>query len=254
MRKFEGQIFFMKKSFLFFAALVFLFACKKNPSTTPESADVLIKFSNKVGTQPVEYAKYNYTNAAGNVYSISLLKYYISNVVLTTDDNVEIKLNNYDLIDAFDTQHFSTISAGKLPNAVYKNIRFNLGIDSVRNHNGAQDGDLDPQYNMIWNWNTGYLFMKHEGKFINSLGDTTDLQFHLGTDLAYSTVSVPINMTVNGVNKTLHIDFDLNGMYDNPVIDFNNGNIHHSTLASDKAWINDMIINGQDAFKFAGVE
>ena len=102
-------------------------------------------------------------------------------------------------------------------------MRFNLGIDSARNHTGAQDGDLDPMYNMIWTWSTGYLFMKHEGKFINTIGDTTDLQFHLGTDLAFSTINVPINMTVSGVDKTLNIEFDLNSMYDSPAIDFNAG-------------------------------
>ncbi|MCC7029620.1 MAG: hypothetical protein IT257_04885 [Chitinophagaceae bacterium] len=244
----------MKKYLLFASSVLFFFSCKKNTTTIPESGNVTIHFQNTVAGQPVEYGKYNYTNAAGNIYNVSMLKYYVSNVILTTDNNEDIKLGNYDLIDAFDTQNFSVISAGLLPNAVYKSIRFNLGIDSARNHNGAQDGDLDPAYNMIWNWNTGYLFMKHEGRFINTIGDTLDLQYHLGTDLAYSTVSVPINMTVSGSSKTLNLEFDLNSMYNSPVIDFNTGAIHHSTLASDKAWINDMIINAQDAFKFISAE
>ena len=240
-----------------FLAIMLLFAvsCKKNSNNTvSESAAVTIKFHNTVAGQPVEYGKYNYTNASGNIYSISLLKYYVTSVVLTTDDNVEFKLNNYDLIDAFDAANFSTINAGVLPNAVYKSMRFNLGIDSARNHTGAQDGDLDPMYNMIWTWSTGYLFMKHEGKFINTIGDTTDLQFHLGTDLAFSTINVPINMTVSGVDKTLNIEFDLNSMYDSPAIDFNAGNIHHSTLVTDKPWINAMLINAQDAFKFKSAD
>ena len=134
-----------------FLAIMLLFAvsCKKNSNNTvPESAAVTIKFHNTVAGQPVEYGKYNYTNASGNIYSISLLKYYVTSVVLTTDDNVEFKLNNYDLIDAFDAANFSTINAGVLPNAVYKSMRFNLGIDSARNHTGAQDGDLDTMYNI----------------------------------------------------------------------------------------------------------
>lgn len=241
----------MKRVFLFALCSVTLFACRKNKGTTlSESARVQISFQNKVAGQPVEYGKYNYTNLAGNLYTITLLKYYVTNVVLTTDDNVDIKLNNYDLIDAFDVANFSTIDAGEIPNGVYKSMRFNLGIDSTRNHTGAQDGDLDPMHNMIWNWNTGYLFLKHEGKFINNTSDTTDLQYHLGTDLAYSTISVPINMEISGAAKTLNIEFDLNSMYDSPLIDFNSGNVHHSTLLSDKSWINAMVINAQDAFKF----
>jgi hypothetical protein len=241
----------MKPLFLFFIGSLFLFSCKKNTtSTTPESANVTIKFENKVAGQAIEEGKLIYTNASGNKYSVSLLKYYVTNVVLTTDDNYEVKLNNYDLIDAFDPQNFSTISAGAIPNAVYKSMRFNLGVDSARNHTGAQDGDLDPIYNMIWDWNTGYLFMKHEGNFINTMGDTTVLQYHLGTDLAFSTINVPINMTIDGKAKNLNIEFDLNKMYDSPLIDFNNGNIRHSTLAADKPWISNMVINAQDAFTF----
>lgn len=241
----------MKKILLFLIFSTALFACKKNGNTpTLESGKVTINFSNKVAGQPVEEGKLQYTNAAGNIYSITLLKYYVTNVVLTTDDNYDVKLNNYDLIDAFDTQNFSSIEAGLLPNATYKSMRFNLGIDSIRNHTGAQDGDLDPIHNMIWSWNTGYLFMKHEGKFINTIGDTIDLEYHLGTDIAYSTITVPINMTIDGKEKNLNIEFDLNSMYDAPMIDFNAGNIHHSVLVSDKPWINAMVINAQDAFKF----
>jgi hypothetical protein len=61
-------------------------------------------------------------------------------------------------------------------------------------------------------------------------------------------------MTVYGSNKTLNLEFDLNSMYNAPVIDFNSGNIHHSTLFSDKSWINDMVINAQDAFKFVNAQ
>lgn len=244
----------MKKIFLFIVAMLFLFACNKNKTTpVPVNAAVTITFQNKINGQPVENGKYKYTNAAGNLYTVSLLKYYVSNAILTNDENVEVKLNNYDLIDAFNTGSFSTIEGKAIPNGTYKSLRFNVGIDSIRNHTGAQDGDLDPMHNMIWTWNTGYLFLKHEGKFINAIGDTTNLQYHLGTDLAYTAVSIPINMVVNGTAKNLKIDFDLNKMYDSPVIDFNSGNIRHSTAIGDKGWISSMVINAQDAFTFAGV-
>ncbi len=241
-------------SLLIFCACVLL-SCEKNKKAViPEGADITIHFTNKVAGQAIENGKYAYTNAAGNIYSISLLKYYISHVVLITSDQTEVKLNNYDLIDAFDPANFSNIVAKSLPNATYTSIRFSLGVDSLSNHSGAQDGDLDPVYNMIWNWNTGYIFFKHEGKFINNLGDTTDLQYHLGTDLAYTVISVPIQLTVDGTAKTLNMAFDVNKMYNAPVIDFNNGNIHHSTLAADKPWINDMVSNAQQAFTFLNVE
>lgn len=245
----------MRKIFCLAMLMLTFTQCKKNASVVvAPQADVTIKFNNKVGGQSIEYGKYNYTNAAGNIYSINLLKYYITNVVLITDGNTEVKLNNYDLINAFEPAGFSTVEGVAIPNGTYKTMRFFLGVDQARNHNGAQDGDLDPAYNMIWSWFTGYIFLKHEGKFINSIGDTTDVQFHLGTDNALSTINIPIDLTVNGAARKMNIDFDLNKMYNSPLIDFNNGSIRQSTDIGDLQWINDMIINSQDAFTFVNVE
>lgn len=244
----------MKKIFILIVTSVILFACKKNKTTKwPENAKVTVEFRNSVQGKPLEYGKLLYTNSAGNLYSVTLLKYYISNVRFVDDQANEVKLNNYDLIDAFDnTGKFNSLDIATLPNANYKSIRFYLGIDSNRNHNGAQDGDLDPMYNMIWSWNIGYLFMKHEGRFINNLGDTTTLEYHFGTDLAYTEIMVPIDLKINGEDKKMFIDFDLNDMYKDPPIDFNAKPIMHSLDANDKPTIFAMKINSQTAFKFGG--
>ena len=242
----------MNKILLISIFSLFIFSCKKNKTSTEPatSADVTIQYNNNISGMPIVEGKYDYTNAAGNIYNVLLMKYYVTNVVLMTDYNVEVKLNNYDLIDAFNPQEFSTVQAKNIPNGTYKTMKFYLGIDSSHNHTGAQTGALDPSNGMIWDWNTGYLFFKHEGKFISTLGDTTQLSYHLGTDKALSTIYLPIDLVVNGVNKTMNIDFDLNKMYANPVVDFNNNNFHHSTEVGDRAWINSMIINAQNAFSF----
>jgi hypothetical protein len=246
----------MKKILFSVLALSLAFAsCKKNTKQTdPTSGALSIRFSNEADGKPVVYNQFNYTNEAGNLYSISLLKYYVTNVVLVKDDNSEVKLGNYDLMDAFDLNNFSTVEAADIPFGDYTKLRFFLGVDKARNHSGAQDGDLDPIHNMIWTWSTGYLFMKHEGQFINNIGDTVDIQYHLGTDNALSTVEIPITLNMDKTSKKLNIQFDLNKMYNSPAIDFNSGNIHHSTLASDSVWITQMIANTADAFSFLSQE
>lgn len=244
----------MKKNLvLFLFAVLTLSACKKNPAP-PTKGKLTIKFNHQINGQALTNGQLNYTNAAGNKYSVSLFKYFISNVVLVKDDNTEVKLNNYDLINAFEPANFSTVEASDLPYGNYTSIRFYMGVDSARNHNGAQDGDLDPAYGMIWDWNTGYIFFKHEGKFITTIGDTIDLQYHLGTDRALSTINIPITLNMDAETKKVNLLFDLNKMYNSPVINFNDGPNRQSTNAADFNWINEMSSNTVDAFTFMNQE
>lgn len=246
----------MRKLGLFFVLIVlFLASCnkQKNPDPVAETANVSIKFSNVVNGLPIVQGAMNYTTPAGNLYSVDLLKYYVSNVILIKEDGTQFKLNNYDLINAFDA-NFSTVEATSVPNGKYTSMQFSIGVDKNRNHSGAQDGDLDPQYNMIWTWSTGYIFFKHEGNFKNSSASSQPLTFHLGTDNAYSTVQIPISLTVEGVGKTMKVAFDLNKMYNSPEIDFDIDNHHMSDQATDNKWIAEMVANQNDAFSFTGVE
>jgi hypothetical protein len=241
-------------SFLAILALsiVGITACVKQVPET--EAPLTIRFQNSCQNQPIIYGQFNYANAAGNQYSIGLLKYFITNVVLVRDDNTELELKNYDLMDAFSTTNFSTVEAAAVPYGKYTKMRFYMGVDKVRNHSGAQDGDLDPIHNMIWTWATGYLFMKHEGNFINNNGDTVAMEFHLGTDPALPTVEIPIDLTMRDGVKRMTIGFDLNKMYNNPTIDFNTQPIRHSTSATDATWITQMKDNTNDAFTFINVD
>jgi hypothetical protein len=232
---------------------VFVSSCKKNPAPATQG-DLTIKFNTVADGKTVKAGVFDYVNAAGNRYSISLLKYYVTNVVLVADDNTEYKLNNYDLIDAFSPASFSTVESKNVPFANYTKMKFLMGVDKDRNHSGAQDGDLDPMYNMIWTWSTGYLFLKHEGLYINSSNDTVDIQYHLGTDRALSSIEIPITLNMDATAKTLNIQFDLNKMYNSPVINFNDGNIIHSTLAADQPWIDKMVSNTSDVFTYLSQE
>lgn len=244
----------MKKIFLSVVSLLILISGCKKKATTISNGDLTIAFNTVCDGKTVKAGVFDYINAAGNKYSISLLKYYVTNAILVNDAGEEVKLNNYDLIDAFDPETFSTIEAKEIPCANYTKLKFLLGVDKDRNHNGAQDGDLDPIYNMIWTWNTGYLFLKHEGLYINNTNDTIDIQYHLGTDRGLASIEIPITLNMDNSTKKLNIQFDLNKMYNNPVIDFNTDNIIHSTLASDMPWIDQMTSNTNDVFSFLSQE
>lgn len=242
---------------MFSILLAGMTACKqpKSPEPTPEKdhAALTIEFINRVNGDSLKQGQLVHTNASGNLYSVNLLKYFVTNVVLVREDGFEFKLNNYDLINAFDPA-FSKVVAPKVPNGHYTSMKFLLGVDSLRNHTGAQEGDLDPVHNMIWTWSTGYIFFKHEGSYKDTSNTTQVLQFHLGTDKALSAVQFPIDLKVAGVNKVMNIVFDLNKMYNSPAIDFNVNNIHMSDKAADGPWIANMVANSNDAFSFLNTQ
>ena len=228
-------------------------SCKQILKTDPvlinPDAKLTIHFNHQVNGLNLLPDTLLYTNTAGNRYSVSLFKYYVSNIQLVKEDGSLVSLNNYTHIKAFDPLHCSGV-AGAVPNGVYVSIKFLLGIDSGRNHTGTQDGDLDPANSMFWSWNTGYIFFKHEGNFIDNASSVQPLMFHLGGDRARAAVEIPIALNIAGSEKQMDLVFDLNQLYNNPIIDFNIDHFHNSTVSSDSLWIEKMKANLNDAFLF----
>jgi hypothetical protein len=234
-------------------------ACKKKKTTTSSSdtttsnassANVVLKINNKVGNENIEFGTIKYNNLALNNYSVNVLKYYISEIDLTKNNGELIKVTTTTFIDATDINH-QTIKLGKIPNGEYTRIVMHLGVTQSLNHTGAQEGDLDPMFGMIWTWNTGYIFFKHEGQFIDSTGATKGISFHYGTDPAYAKIQIPANFVINGVDKNVYLNFDLNKLYAQPnKIDFNDGNNHQSSVKSDSIWIVQLKENFLNTFSF----
>jgi hypothetical protein len=115
----------------------------------------------------------------------------------------------------------------------------------------VNDDDLDPSTGMIWSWNTGYIFFKHEGKFIDSTGQERSLLFHYGTDRGRALVDLPLDQfTLTGATKRLKISLDLEKLYGDPnIIDFNQYNNNQSLTIQEYPWIDQMRENFQNAFQ-----
>ncbi len=254
---------FKPSTFALIAATLFITSCKKDKTLVPpanepvpQKANVTFQFNNQVGGMDIEMGKMQYMNAAGNAYQIDLLKYYVTNVTLVKSDNTEIKVGNFDLINAADLST-CVVNAPNIPNGTYTKIKFNVGIPYDRNHTGAQDGDLDPLLGMIWDWNTGYVFFKHEGKFKNTSNVTQSLIFHFATDRAYSSVEIPLstNLEVAGVAKKVSLIFNLNKLYASPTtVDFNTDSNRQSSSSADFPWIDNLKLAFNSAFTVDKIE
>lgn len=137
-----------------------------------------ISFVNTVKGEPVALNSGKYSNAFGEEYSISKLKYYISQVAVLKAGSAFAEPESYHLVDESNTSalHFNVnLEAGN-----YDAIRFLLGVDSLHNVSGAQSGALDPLNDMFWTWNTGYVMAKLEGHSVQAPTVNNKFEFHIG--------------------------------------------------------------------------
>ncbi len=246
-------------------SLLALSSCKKDDGTTTPTTPttpsvdpygkIAVTFTNEVDGQALNTSGSWYTNPNGNPYNFSLLKYYVTNFTLVKEDGSEKNFKTYKLIDGADAAS-GKFTLDSVANGNYTAVKFYLGVDSARNHTGAQDGDLDPIHGMIWTWNTGYIFFKHEGQYKDASGIAKSLLLHLGTDAALSSVTVPVTkFEVKGNTRSLFLKLNLNSMYASPnAIDFNVDNSRMSTASGDRPWIANMKANAADAFLFDKVQ
>jgi hypothetical protein len=233
-------------------------SCKKDSNDNNNVSaygSIEMRVSNNVDGQPITLGAMNYTNAAGNLYRVDLLKYYMTNVTLVKADGTEKNYKNYNLVDESDAASKS-FTIDSIDNGEYTAVKFSLGVDPDRNHTGAQDGALDPIHGMIWSWNTGYIFFKHEGMFKDNTGTDKSLLYHYGTDKALAAVTMPVTkFEVKGNKRIVYVKFNLNQLYANPTtVDFNVDNLHQSTASSDVTWINVLRGNFPNAFSVDKVE
>lgn len=237
-----------------------LFSCRTKDrvvvTPTPATYGKLnIHFDNKVGGAPLVYGTFAYNNIAGNNYSIDLFKYLVSNFTLVKADNTTTNYGKYKLIDGSDSTNWS-LTIDSVANGTYTAIRFYLGVDSAHNHTILYDGDLNPSNGMTWDWNTGYIFFKHEGQFRNGPSTPVSMVYHYGLDRSLVSIDIPVSgLTVNGDTRSLNLLFDLNSLYNTPnPIDFTADSIRQSTETSDKEWLAHMKANFGKAFSFVNVK
>lgn len=173
--------------YLLIAFVLVFSACSEEE--IPAQMSVEISFENTLNGKPLQLNSETFTLPSGEPFQAKKLKYYISNVVLTDTKSGEIYTvpNSYHLMG----QDFnSSIDLGMIPSSNYDQITFSIGVDAVANAKTDQTGDLDPNNDMAWNWNSGYKFVVLEGEFTHKVtGERTGLVLHIGRNQNYKTVS-----------------------------------------------------------------
>lgn len=183
---------------------IFLFSQKNTPSVT-------LELNHFVGDKRLVLDDSTYVNALKQTYTISKFTYYIGQLKFNRKDGTSFFIDDYYLVSEDEEKVASkSISLTAVPEEEYESIEFILGVDSTRNCSGAQSGALDPINAMFWSWNTGYIFMKLEGKSKFSTTPGTILEYHIGgfkqQENCIKKVKIPFNQLVRvGKNNSVKI-------------------------------------------------
>lgn len=237
--------------YLFQLAVMVLVGCKNEIPEEPVLIEGIVRVNveNVFGNQPLN-EQTTYTNSAGNAFTAEVFKYIISNFELIDVNGNSFFPGNYELVNAFNASTCS-FDFNKVPNGTYQRMRFVVGLDSTTNHTLTNNADLDASNGMVWSWNTGYIFLKHEGRYLDAGGVEKPLLFHFGTDAAATLVEVPINnLTVKGNIKPVNLQLDVEKLYTAvDTIDFNQWNNQQSLTANDSPWMEALQRNIQNSFQ-----
>jgi hypothetical protein len=153
----------------------------------PTVGRLSIDVENVVGPDPLVLETHTYTSPAGEAFTVSNFRYYLSNFKLQKADGSAYAVpESYFLVRELRpgdpwTDTGKHIVLDSIPAGQYTGLSFLIGVDEERNTAGAQTGALSPSNYMFWGWQQGYIFLQMEGNSALS-GDASThlLSYHIG--------------------------------------------------------------------------
>ena len=190
------------------------------------AGSLTVTFDNRVGNDQLVFNDRSYVNASGDTFTISQIRYWIGDLRLVkANGDVWKAPQPYYLIQQLSQQGPQTrlnINLDSVPAGEYTRVEFLVGVDSADNSNtdvvSRLGGDLEVGIGMNWNWNTGWIFVKMEGQYVDTqTGERKPYRRHIGVNGNARRVSLSPGSTRVGADPaTVTVRTDLLGMFQNP--------------------------------------
>lgn len=195
-------------------------ACKKDKDLV-EDGVVRVSLQAKWG---------NENFSAGNIYAdpfnrpllVESFKAFIHNIHVVDEDGQHHQLHDIALVDF---NNGLTVEK-TLPAGRYTAIGMSAGVPEARNtgqdpaqYPNAHPLSVQQSQGMFWTWNSGYIFIKYEGKVTleESPQPLTDpFGFHIGTDGFYLPFTFNRSFEVGAQRTDLTIVFDVKKFLQGP--------------------------------------
>ncbi len=158
-----------------------------------EGQTLNLRFYPRFGTDTLKLGR-KYLTAGGDSVRFEMARFYISDIALVDSTGKSYPLIGTYLVDVFDSAAralgYAAVDVKALP-GTYRGIRYTVGVPFDQNHRdpALQASPLGMSSGMFWDWNSGYIFNRVEGK-VDSAGTEKALAFHIGGD----NHTVPVNL------------------------------------------------------------
>ena len=219
----------IKKLWLFLVSALLCCGCCRTPG-----GHIELDFSFVVDNDSLRLDTCVYQNAAGNLYEVNDVQFFISHVMLETASGEVVEITDNQGIHYTDIRIPGTLTwdiADIVPADEYKSISFVFGLEGDQNTTGYFPNP--PENNMSWPdmIGGGYHYMKINGRWIDESGVRQPFNLHTGkisTDNGFAdntfTVTLPLtNVSTLGKKTTpITLQMNVNAWFSNPYLfDFN---------------------------------
>ncbi len=197
-----------------------LSSCGKDSNAeTKQSGAIHFEFTHRAGADSLIFDNSFYTNAAGNEYRVSYLKYFISGICLYANGKMmyESKARPTSINGKY--LEYNSKLEQNIPVGKYDSISFSMGIIPEYNIHDA----FELNYNdlgMYWpiDLGGGYHFMKFEGHWKDG-DDFGTFAFHLGNNDNLLTVGFPFVQQIEGnITNNITVVMDVNEWFATPYL------------------------------------
>lgn len=145
-----------------------------------QSGTTVVQFEFTFAGEPLILDKPYYSPSMGDSIQLETIRFYVSDPLLVFDNQQIIPAEErYYLLDVSvpGSLAINFPNPDSIPSVI---LRFNIGIDSLTNVDGARGGALDPVNGLYWSWQSGYINTKIEGTSPSCPARHNRFQFHLG--------------------------------------------------------------------------
>lgn len=204
------------------------------------SAPLAIELQPVFDGRPVQLNALNYRTASQELVNFSRISLLLCDFTVETASGKRIELkDSVVFIDAAKNRLSGLI--GELPEGAYRSLRFSVGPSPEQNHADpaqyAADHPLNPVLNnLLWDWQTGYIFMALEGRFQAAENPASGYVLHYANDWNRTWIDIPVDLS--GSNPSvIQLTFDLAALFNlpNPITLIKDGHITHSRVNDDVA-------------------
>tara|TARA_B100000768_G_C11280903_1_gene378541 strand:- start:1620 stop:2387 length:768 start_codon:yes stop_codon:yes gene_type:complete len=218
----------MKKCFLAIICLVLILnSCSKDNDISQEPVGITLNFNHSwegAEITNVDFDDLKFTNENGDLLSIKLLRYLISEIILTHESGVITVLEDYTLVDVTNNEGLSFTTTEAIIPGEYTRVTVRFGFSDANNIDGAYPDLNTANFNVPGLLGGGYHFMQFDGKYINSNALEAPFNYHVISAIDPTNVNDPVDtsFTLNigpvtvGGSTSIDIEMDISEWFKNP--------------------------------------